>query len=169
MANYYGTASLEVFDAYGIPGQVMINVEIPDSATVAQIATDVAAFATNTNPLTQGALGKASLRLQFPGGGESPADGLGDIEKGALFNFNNATDGYAYGILVPDPDPGILNGAGLVDLTNSDVTTWITWITTAHTAITVITKGVRALTALRDALINFRKHRKPLTRKTKEV
>lgn len=169
MANYYGTYSLEVFDAYGIAGQAMINVEIPDSATIAQIATDVAAFATYTNPLTQGALSKGTLRLGFPGGGQDPADGAGDIEKGALFNFNNATDAYAYGVLVPDPDPGILNAAGLVDLTNTDVTTWITWLTTAHTAITVITKGVRALTSLRDALINFRKHRKPLTRKTKEV
>jgi len=169
MANYYGTASIDIYDAYGIVGQEMVNVEIPDSATLAQIATDMAAYATVTNPLTQGALAGSTLRLKFPGGGQSPADGAGDIEKGSLFNFNNATDSYAYGILVPDPDPGILTGAGLVDLTNSDVLAWITWMTTVHTAITVITKGVRALTALRDALITFRKHRKPLSRKTKEL
>lgn len=169
MANYLGTLSVEIVDAYGIPGQVLVNVQIPDSATVAQIATDAAAFVTDTNPLTQGIETKATLRLEFPGSGESLVDALGDIEKGALFNFDNATDIYATGVLVPDLDPGILTGTGLVDLTNSDVTTWITWLTTAHTAITVVTKGVRALTALRDALITFRKHRKPLSRKTKEI
>jgi hypothetical protein len=169
MANYEGTLSLEIVDSYGITGQELVNVQIPDTATLAQIATDVAGFATVTNPLTQGALTAATLRLKFPGGGESPTGGLGDIEKGSLFNFDNASDVYATGILVPDPDPGILNSLGLVDLTNTDVAAWIAWITTAHTAITVITKGVRALTALRDALITFRKHRKPLSRKTKEL
>jgi hypothetical protein len=57
----------------------------------------------------------------------------------------------------------------LVDLTNTNVTDFITFLTTAHTVITVVTKGVRALSALKDALISFRKHRKPLSRKTKEV
>jgi hypothetical protein len=169
MATYEGTLSANILDAQGISATAMIMVEIPDTATLAQIATDVAAYVTDTDPLTQGVIMFSEIRLRFPGSGDTPADALGDVEKTALFNFNNATDGYATGIDIPDLNPGILNASNLIDLTNSDVTAWITWITTAHTAITVITKGVRALTSLKDALISFRKHRKPLTRKTKEV
>jgi hypothetical protein len=169
MTSYIGTLSGQIVDSYGIPGQTPLTVTIPDTATLAQIASDVAAMYDDLQPLTQGTVIGATLKLDFPKAGADPSAATGDIEKGALFNFNNATDPFATGIIVPDVAPAILNGSGLVNLSNADVTTWITWITTAHTAITVVTKGIRALTTLRDALISFRKHRKPLTRKTKEL
>lgn len=169
MATINATISVEIVDAYGITGQVLINVTIPDTATLAQLATDIATLVSDTNPLTQGVITKAVAHLVLPGSGDVLSDALGDVEKGALFNYNNATDAYATGILVPDVNPGILTTAGLVDLTNTDVLAFNTFLTSAHTAITPVTKGNRALTALRDALITFRKHRKPLTRKTKEI
>jgi len=169
MATYVGTMSADIVDKYGIPGQIPLTVNIPDTATLAQIASDVASFVADSQPLSQGTVMGATLKLNFPRAGADPTAALGDIEKGALFNFNNATTTFATGILVPDVAPAILNASGLVNLANSDVVTWITWLTTAHTAITVVTKGVRALTTLRDALIAFRKHRKPLSRKTKEL
>ena len=169
MANYIGTLSGQIVDSYGIPGQTAVTVEIPDSVTLAEIASDVASFYDDLQPITQGVVLGATLKLDFPKAGAVPGYATGDIEKGGLFNFNNATDTFATGILTPDISPSVLNGSGLIDLTNADITTWITWLTTAHTAITVVTKGIRALTTLRDALISFRKHRKPLTRKTKEL
>lgn len=169
MATIYGTVSVDVIDAYGITGQLMLNVEIPDTATLAQLATDVAALVASTQAMSQGIATKATTRLTYAGSGDSPADALGDIEKGALFNLKNGTDAYLYGALVPDPSTAILNGAGLVDLTSTPVTDFISLLTTAHPAITYITKGARPLTALNDALITFRKHRKPLARKTKEI
>src|SRR6266566_1074437 len=153
MANYEGTLSAQILDNYGIPGQEMIMIEIPDTATLAQIATDVASFVALSDPLTAGYIPKAELRLTFPGDGLTGVQGPGDIEKGGLFNFSNATDAYLQGVLVPDLSPGVLDANGLISLTNTDVAAWITWMTTAHTAITVIAKGVRALTALKDALI----------------
>jgi hypothetical protein len=123
---------------------------------------------TDIAPLTQGVITRVKYILDQPTDFD-PSGAVGDIEKGALFNFSNATDRYAYPIFIPDVNPSILTTAGLVDLTNADVTAFITLVTTAGTVITAVTKGVRALTGLIDALISFRKHRKPLARKTKEL
>ena len=166
MATLNGLISVETVDSYGITGITNYSVTVDDTKTVAQAMTDLNTIVSAQQVLSQGATSKASIRLEMSGLGGTPA---GDIEKGALFNFSNASDAYATGYFIPDVNPSILNASGLVDLTNSDVTAFITALTTAHTAITVVTKGVRALTALKDALIAFRKHRKPLARRTKEI
>lgn len=169
MATYQGSLSAQILDEYGIPGQTQVTITVPDTATVAQIATDVNNFLQDTQALSDGVVMTGRIVLEFPLSGADPTLATGDVEKGGLFNFNNLVDTFATGVLVPDLASAVLNASGLIDLTNADVQTWITWMTTAHTAITVVTKGLRALSALRDALISFRKHRKPLTRKTKEV
>ncbi len=167
MATVLGVLSVHVQDAYGIVGTAPVFVECDDTKTLAQVITDALAYQGQVQGISQGTVVRTTLQLDAYNN-PMPSLGAGDIEKGALFNFNNASDPYATGLLVPDVNPSILNGSGLIDLSNGSVTSYIAWITTAHTAITVITKGVRALTALRDALIAFRKHRKPLSRKTTE-
>jgi len=168
MAEVPGLISATIVDAYGIAAQVAVNVEVDDTKTVAQLATDMLAYATSIAPLSQGVITKVDFKI-VEETGVDPSTATGDVEKGALFNFANATDSYAYGVWIPDVNPTILNANGLVDLTNVDVTNFITFLTTAGTVITYVTKGIRALTALIDALISFRKHRKPLERKTKEL
>jgi hypothetical protein len=166
MATVLGVLSYHFIDALGITGETTLNVEIDDSKTVAQVATDAASGLSAVSPLSLGNCYSVTLRLALPG---NIGSGAGEIEKNGVFNFNNATDPYATGVAVPALAASILNTSGLIDLTNASVTSFITWMTTAHTAITVVTKGVRALTGLKDALISFRKHRKPLSRRTKEV
>jgi len=167
MATQQGLVSVRFLDAYGIPGQTTYNITMDDTKTIAQLLTDVGDLASATEALSQANEYRTQVTIiQDPG--TTPVRGAGDIEKGGLFNFSNATDEYKTGVLVPDINPAVLNGAGLIDLTNTSVTDWITFLTTAHTVITVVTKGVRALSGLVDALITFRKHRKPLARKTKE-
>lgn len=167
MVSYLGTMSAEIEDAIGIVGTAPAFVQIPEASTLTQIAADVFEYAAAAQALTAGSLKRVNVRLNFEVA--DPPAATGDIEKGALLNFNNAFDAYAQGQFIPDVAPAVLNAQGLLDLTNADVTGFIAFMTTAHTAITVITKGVRALTSLKDALISFRKHRKPLSRKTKEV
>lgn len=167
MALKNGIMSCRIQDAYGISTTTEAQITVDDSKTVAQTNTEVGAWALLVQEMSQGAVTDYWFKItDVP---VSIPTAAGDIEKGALFNFSNATDGYATGWQLPDVSPDILNAAGLVDLTNTTVQDFITFMTTAHTAITVVTKGVRALNGLIDALINFRKHRKPLTRKTKEV
>jgi len=167
MATKNAVISVSVKDAYGIGTTTDQFCTVDDTKTIAQMMTDVGAFALLVQECSQGGVDKYWIRIEdVP---VSPVTPAGDIEKGGLFNFNNATDTYATGFLVPDINPSVLNSNGLIDLSNVDVSALITFMTTAHTVITMVTKGVRALTSLRDALINFRKHRKPLTRKTKEV
>jgi len=168
MAQIPGVVSVHIVDSYGIPGQAPILVECDDTKTLAQLTSDIQDYVTIVQGLTQGVPVEGTITLRF-GTALDPSTAAGDIEKGALFNFNNATDTYATGLLIPDVNPAILTSQGLIDLSNSAVTDFITFVTTAHTVITIVTKGLRALTALRDALITFRKHRKPLTRRTKEV
>lgn len=159
--------SVRTVDSYGVTATEDVFITIDDTKTVAQLMTDVGGWALLYQEMSQGSVNEYWVRVI--GVPVSPPSPAGDIEKGALFNFNNATDPYATGIQINDVKPAILNGSGLVDLTNTTVTDFITFVTTAHTAITIVTKGVRALTSLRDALINFLKHRKALTRRTKEV
>jgi len=168
VATITGTVSIKMVDQYGIVGNVNTFVEIDDTKTIAQLATDANDLANAEVALSQANALQYSVKL-YTFTSSDPVAGTGDIEKGALFNFNNASDPYATPIFIPDVAPSILNGSGLIDLAATPVTDFITFVTTAHTVITVVTKGVRALTSLKDALIAFRKHRKPLARKTKEV
>jgi len=163
-----GTMTAHIQDKYGIPGQATVTVEVDDTKTVAQLLADLSTYSGDVSTLTQGVIVKESVLLEVPTGND-PTTALGDIEKGALFNFSNASTTFKTGIYIPDVAPAILNGSGLINLSNTDVTNFITFITTAHTAITVVTKGLQALNALVDALLSFRKHRKPLSRKTMEV
>jgi hypothetical protein len=163
-----GTVSIKMVDAQGIVGNVIDFVEIDDTKTIAELVTDVIDLSNAEVALSQANELQTTVKI-FAHVNPDPVPGSGDIEKGALFNFNNASDPYAQGVFIPDVNPSILNANGLVDLTNTDVTNFISFLTTAHTVITVVTKGVRALTSLKDALISFRKHRKPLSRKTKEL
>jgi len=168
MAQIPAVVSVHFVDAYGIPGQSPYFVTLDDTKTIAQLDTDLSSLIVDVAALSQGVATSIVCIITRPTGID-PTTALGDIEKGGLFNFNNAADSYATGLLVPDINPSVLTATGLIDLTNAAVVAFITYITTAHTVITVVTKGVRALTALRDALITFRKHRKPLARKTTEL
>ena len=167
MATVLGLVSVQITDAIGITGTTDYFIEADDSKTIAQLMADALSLANAEDAISQGNLTEYSVKLIVPvtpGGAAS-----GDIEKGGLFNFNNASDPYAQGYFVPDIAPSVLDAQGRIDLSNVNVTAFITFLTTAHTVITVVTKGVRALTALKDALVSFRKHRKALTRRTKEV
>lgn len=167
MTTQQGIVSVQITDTYGITATTEYNVTIDDTKTVAELLTDALSLSSAEQGLSQGSVTQTSVKvINTP---ISPPAAAGDVEKGGLLNFNNGTDHYAQGYFVPDIAPTVLNANGLIDLTNANVTTFITFLTTAHTAITVVTKGVRALTSLKDALISFRKHRKPLERKTKEV
>lgn len=166
MATKNGLISVETQDAIGIPATTLYNITIDDSQTVANLVSEANELVAAQEPLSQGQITRYKVSIVVPFAGSAP---VGDIEKGALFNFNNGSDSYATGVFVPDVNPAVLNSSGLIDLTNADVTSFIAFLTTAHTVITVVTKGVRALTGLKDALIAFRKHRKPVSRKTKEI
>lgn len=162
------TMTAHIVDKYGIPGQATVTIEADDTKTIAQLLTDLSTYSGDVSTLTQGIVVKESILLELPTGND-PTAALGDIEKGALFNFSNASTTFKTGVYIPDVAPAVLNANGLVDLSNADVTAFITFMTTAHTVVTVVTKGLQALTGLVDALISFRKHRKPLARKTLEL
>lgn len=168
MTQKQGTMTAHIVDRYGIPGQCTVTVEVDDTKTVAQMLADVSTFSGDVSALTQGIVVKESILMEVPTGND-PTTATGDIEKGALLNFANALTTFKTGAFIPDVSSAVLNANGLLDLTNANVTAFIAFMTTAHTAIRVVTKGLQALSGLVDALISFRKHRKPLARKTTEL
>lgn len=168
MALLPATASFTIVDDYGISGQAFMNVKYDDTKTLAQLNTQLASDASTVAALSQGIITHVSFTITQETGVD-PTSAVGDIEKGAIFNYDNTVDPYAYGILIPDVSPSILNADGLVDLANADVTAFESMITTAGTVLTYTDEGTNDLTGLRDTLITFRKHRKPLTRKTKRL
>lgn len=163
-----GLFSLAMVDKYGIEGNTQSFVEIDDTKTVAQLLADLSSWSDVVAPLSQAVGTRERVILEVPTGND-PTTAVGDIEKGTLWNFGNASTTYAQGMWIPDVNPSILNSSGLVDLSNVNVTAFITFMTTVHTAVTLVTKGLQALSNLIDVLISFRKHRKPLARKTKEI
>jgi len=154
-------------DAYGIEGTSSINVSIDDTATLATIVANLLTLSGYFVALSAGKELGETLKLSF--GTPSSEAGVGDIEKGTLWNFRPAINDYASNVFVPDVEPLILDSAGLVDLTNIAVTDFIGGMTAATGAVTPINKDARALTSFKDVAVAFRKHRKALERRTKEV
>jgi len=168
MADVLATVSYTWVDKYGIPASTLFNIKVADSKTLAQIQTQIAADLTVTNALSQGVPISSTFSLRVLTEID-PSTAVGDVEKTALFNFDNGTDAYAYGVDIPDVNPSILDVNGLVDFTNADVTAFIDQLTSAGTAYSYTEEAGNPLTAARDALISFRKHRKQLSRKTKKL
>src|SRR5215471_7432286 len=147
MATVQGIVSVQITDAIGITATTNYFVTMDDSKTIAQLDSDVLSLANAEEALSQGNL--TEYRVSIIKTVTPVSAAAGDVEKGGLFNFDNASDPYAQGYWIPDVNPAILDANGRIDLTNVDVAAFITFLTTAHTVVTVVTKGVRALTALR--------------------
>src|SRR5215831_429249 len=99
MATQQGLMSAEVTDRYGITATTTAFITIDDTKTIAQLLTDVNDWATDLNPLTAGNITKVNVRIE--GTALGTGAGAGQIEKGGLFNFDNASDPYATGYWVP--------------------------------------------------------------------
>lgn len=168
MADFLATVSYTFVDAYGIPAAVLFNIKVADSKTLSQIQTEIAADLATVTALSQGIPISSSFTLRVLTDID-PSTAVGDVEKTALFNFDNGTDSYAYGVDIPDVNPTILDVNGLVNFANSDVVAFTDMLTSAGTAYSYTEEAGNPLTAARDALISFRKHRKQLARKTKKL
>jgi len=170
MATYEGLLSASLHDAIGVPSTTNLYLKIPDTVTVANLATFVQDYSAVLDPITGAQIDRMDIKINLPFSGAKSAPVAGsEVEKTGLFNFEQAGSFYKFGIDIPAIAASVLTSGGLIDLTNTDIQAWITFLGTVTAGITVVSKFLNALVALLDALISFRKHRKQESRRTIEL
>jgi len=146
--------------------QQKFNVVIADTTTLAQLATDIAAYSVVVNPLTGVASARANLGLIFPSTGWKTSASTGKrMSEGGLFSFGVTGQRRRYSITIPGFDETcILNGGP--QPTETDTAAWISWVQANGTHIAVESNGEDSLTGFLDCKLNSRNSRKNLTKKT---
>lgn len=169
MANYLAIISIEVLDILGVSTAHDIFVEVPDTATVAQVATYFQDYAAVLDGITDGQPtdGHVTVKIK-PTGVKTAPVASSEVEKTGLFNYAQAGSTYKAGIDVPAiADTVIVDGR--IDLSNAGVQAWRDFVIATLTGIHAVSKFQNDLTALLDALITFRKHRRAENRRSFEI
>jgi hypothetical protein len=170
MANVFSSLSVELLDELGVTTSMDLFYQAVDTVTLADLNSFAAAVLPDLDAITGSQIMKATYKvgLTLPGSlKSSPAAGSKNEQTG-LFQMAQATVPYTDGVDVPGlSDTLIANGK--IDLTASAITDWISDLTTTIQSQIPISKFRYALTALRSALISFRKHRKAESRISREI
>lgn len=173
--------SVTVKDDWGIEASSFIYANVDPSMTLAQLETALSDLVTDFDACTDGQITRNDVVIvpALPGGikGAPVAAGSGGarIEQTGLLNFTSTGTTKRWGFAIP----GISNGAsvldgdrilGLTTATSADpVGVLIALITTAQSLIAYANDHQQQISAIKDALISFRKRRKQLQRSSFEV
>jgi len=170
MANVVIQASLNIIDELGTTATLPVFLEGPDTATLANVSTAINAIASAADPIIGGQIVDSTVTFHpgLPGGIKvTPAAGS-RVEQTGLFNWSNSVTPYKFGIDVPSIANGVISG-GKIDITDADVEAFIDIFEAAIGVFTAVTGGYDPLLSLIDVALTFRKHRKQLTRSSREV
>ncbi len=170
MPNIPTLLSVELLDALGVTVSMDTFYEVPDTTTLADLNTYLAAYLPKLDAITDSKITAATFKPRgtLPGGLKASPDEDAENERTGLFNFSQSAVPYKNGIDVPGiSDALIVNGK--IDLTATAVTDWVSIITTTTQGLINVSKFLNALQTLLDALISFRKHRRAESRRSFEV
>jgi hypothetical protein len=170
MANIPALLSVELLDALGVTVSMDTFYEVPDTTTLADLNTYLAAYLPKLDAITDSKIVGATFKPRgtLPGGLKASPDEDAENERTGLFNFSQANVPYKNGIDIPAISDAVITN-GKIDLTATAVTDWVSIITTTTQGLINVSKFLNALNALLDALISFRKHRKAESRRSFEV
>jgi hypothetical protein len=167
MATKHGRVSYKILDNLGVTVSMPIYVAVDDTKTVAQALTDANLIGQQIDPIIDGQILQTSMAIDGgpPSGAKSSPVSTAEVERTGLFNFDQATSPYRFGVDVPSiADAKIVNGK--IDLTDADIIAFLDVLTAAGTALTPESTSLYTLVALLDALLTFRKHRKAESRRS---
>lgn len=171
MASIFGHFSYQMLDNLGVTVSAPIYFTADDTKTIAQLVGDAQAAGTQMDAVSDSAIQKVTIELTAPnltGTWKASPATTAENERTGLFNFSQAASPYKYGVDVPAiAESLIVNGK--INLAATSVVNFINFLTTAGTVVTYVSTAIKALLALIDALLSFRKHRKPETRRSSEV
>jgi len=166
MASERCLLSVRLVDGLGVPVAHNIFLDVNTADTLSQIVGVVDDYLAVLAPIILGKGVEAVLSIILPPTG-LPSTAGGEAEKTGLFNFEQDTSPYKFGVDVPTLNDAVIVD-GKIDLTNTDVIAWKEWLLATHTSITPVSKYDLVLLSLIDALITFRKHRKAENRRSLE-
>jgi len=170
MATYLALISISQKDYLGTKASLDTFVNIVDTGTLAQIATQVADYVALVGAIVgpQGLDVQVKIHLPVTGLPATPVAGS-ENEKTALFEFTQADSRYTSSVDVP----GILESKivdGKINVSgDADVSAFLTWFTSSHTPISVVSKYGNILQLFQSSALTFRKHRRSLNRTSSEV
>lgn len=161
MANVPVEFSLSLQDFEGVRGSMRTYANIVDTTTLAALATQIQTLETDIDAVTGAAIiaGRVTLNAPLVGGLKTAVAGA-DLERTMLLNFTQSGSAHKFGVDIPGVNPAILT-AGKIDLTQAAVAALISLIEGNYTSV-----GLLTLTAVRDAVLSFRKRRRELNRTT---
>jgi len=162
MANHPAIVSLTILDELGVKANLFANTIVTDATTVANMETFIQEWVTVTDAIIDGQIVRATMKIDLDYSGAKSAPVAGSrVEQTGLFNFEQASSGYKYGIDVPSISNSVIVG-GKLNLSDASIANWKNFVVTGLATITFAGRVVNALLALLDALLTFRKKRKQL-------
>jgi hypothetical protein len=141
-----------------------------DPTQTIQLAIDAwAALAAVVDPITGGQIIRGGITiLPVPAGLKGAPVAGSRVEQTGVFNFLDSITTHRYGQALPSlRDSKIV--AGKINLVDVAVAAFITFLTAVLAVAEWVNNHQQPLTALRDALISFRKRRKQLARSSFEL
>lgn len=166
--------SLTVVDELGTEAADTFYASLDVTQPISALTTAWNSLAQTIDAVTAGQITKGHVQILMnpaavsgPSLKTSPVAGS-RVEQTGIFNFSNAVTTHRWGGIVP-----ALNStkivSGKINLVDTAVAALITFLTTVLTVAQWVTNNQQQLTALRDALISFRKRRKQLSRSSIEI
>jgi|SRR5215471_3690055 len=167
----FGHLSIRLTDALGVTVSMPVYIALDPSKTLSAIEADlnsvIAAVEATTDSFIEGATLNVEVSIVRTGFKTSP-NATAENERTGLFNFKQTGSPYKNGVDLPAIQDALITG-GKIDLTAAAITALVNALTVPFTTFEVVSTAIRALTALTDALLTFRKHRKAESRRSIEV
>jgi hypothetical protein len=167
-----GAFSFTVQDELGIKSACRIPVALDSTKTLANVLAAAILYGTALDATMGGQI--VAFRIEVNGLGDeawkdTPAAGS-RVEQTGLLNFRNGETAYKWGLDIPSIANSVLD-AGRIILGSGAVDDLVTLLLAGVSGDGVETTNAasQVLTALSDALLTFRKHRRALDRRTFET
>lgn len=162
MAIAHGNAQWRLADYQGVTVSKTIYFQVDDAKTVAQIVTDLTAFAALLDGVTDAATaGIASLDIQFaPTGLKTTAVQGNPVGEGGLTTFSQTAVALAFSDLVPAFKSSLIVSGHIVETPGGPYDLYRADFLTALTNIRLESNQLRTLSTFRRNKLVTRKHRR---------
>lgn len=169
MANVLALLSISQIDIDGVKASHDVFLRVPDTKTVAQLATFMTDYIGFYGQLVgaQGLDAQIKLHLPITGMPTAPVAGQ-ENERTALTAFNLTGSRYVASIDIPCFLSTLITN-GHVDLTSAGpYDSWLSFLESTPDGITIVSKYDDPITTPRTTAVTFRKHRRSLNRVSNE-
>jgi len=168
VANVKTTLSIKFKDALGVPSTVFLYGEVPDTKTIAELATSWGAGITAVAGVTNAGFVDAQAEVAVGSLVPITPAGTSESERGLLLNYEQADSIYKSPLWVPSVNPALIVG-GKVNVSDAAIIALNAFLLSGSGGLFPTSKYLNVLTGLADAAESFRKLRRLADKRTKVV